>query len=188
MRSAVTAMPEGSAVPAWIRETASTIQTGAALRNRDQAGVWIAASASQVRGDLRRARVEHWYQQGKALCHALILCRYRVEHLDIDAPPTDHARHVPDPTAPPERSLRLLQEQVQTLGVESAAWQARRRPIERLCSLNDLQAFLADPAHAADKEPLEGIIARAQTVGLPDGLPCIRLRWDTVSGDIEHAT
>ena len=202
MRSAVTALPAGGPVPAWIRETAAAIQAGANLRNLDQAGLWIAASESEIRDDLRRARLEHWYQQGKALRYALILCRNRVDRLanDIGAPSRLHGaplhdtgltgpddpQDAPAATTPPQ-TLRVLREQVEILGGEIAAWRARRRPAERLCSLRDLQAILADPKHPAEKEPLEDIIVRAQTAGLPSALPCIRFRWDTVSGEIDRA-
>ena len=172
MRSAVTALPPGSAVPSWIRETATAIQAGAALQDRDQASIWIAASAPQIRHDLRRARIEHWYQQGKALRYALILCRNRVERLatefrtplpsdpapsntapsdaaESDSPQSQIGRpepaQSPNDLAAPTQALQLLQEQVQILSLEIATWQARRRPAERICSLHDLQGFPRGP-------------------------------------------
>lgn len=107
MRSAVTALPPGSAVPFWIRETATAIQAGAALRDRDQARIWIAASAPQIRHDLRRARIEHWYQQGKALRYALILCRNRVERLATEFR-TPSPATLPPATPPPAMPRRVV--------------------------------------------------------------------------------
>ena len=189
MRRAVTALPLGGAIPPRIRETAAAIQPGAALRNREQAGIWLAASESQIRDDLRHARIEHWYQQGKALRYALVLCRNRLQRLAdhfAAAPQREPAEGHEEPAGPP-RTLRVLRDQVHLLGLEVTAWQARRRPAERICSLHDLQRFLADPQHAADKEQLDRIIGRAREAGLPPALACVRFRWDTVSGEVERA-
>ena len=172
------------------------MQTGAELRDREQAGLWLAASESRIRLGLRDARVEHWYQQGKALRYALILCRNRLEGLAQQvagsAAPPDPARESRETAATPSladapAALELLREQVGVLGVEIAAWESRRRPVERVCSLRDLQAILADPRHPADKQQLESVVARATNVALPPSLPCVQLRWDAVSGQIDRA-
>ena len=173
MRSAVTALPPGSAVPSWIRETATAIQAGAALQDRDQASIWIAASESQIRHDLRRARIEHWYQQGKALRYALILCRNRVERLatefrtplpsdpapsntapsdaaESDSPQSQIGRpepaQSPNDLAAPTQALQLLQEQVQILGLEIATWQARRRPADASAACTTCKASSRTPS------------------------------------------
>lgn len=190
MRDAVTALPGDAALPAWVSETLATIRPNAPLRDRDHASLWLAASESHIRGCLREARVEHWYQQGKALRYALILCRNRLELLarEVAAPQPPNASPTRDP-APPSgpAALQLLREQVNVLDAEIAAWQARRHPVERVCSLRDLQTILADPKHPADKEQLESVIARTRAVRLPPTLPCVRLRWDAVSGQIDRA-
>ena len=196
MRAAVSALPAGADVPNWVRETALAIQAEADIQDSEQAGRWLTASESQVRDDLRRARVEHWYQQGKALRYALVLCRNRLERLAeqfgdaLQAPSglaPESAPESPEETGEHPRALRVLREQVDVLGVEIAAWQARRRPRARVCSLRDLQRFLADPAHPTDKEALERVIRRAEAARLPAGVPCVRFRWDTISGRIERA-
>ncbi|PZC47618.1 MAG: hypothetical protein DK306_001089 [Chloroflexi bacterium] len=196
MHDAVTALPSGGAVPPWVNETVASMHTDAELRDRDQAALWLAASESRIRLGLRDARVEHWYQQGKALRYALILCRNRLEGLARQvagsAAPTDPAPESHDAAQTPDladapAALELLREQVGVLGVEIAAWESRRRPVERVCSLRDLQAILADPRHPADKQQLESVVARATSVSLPPSLPCVQLRWDAVSGQIDRA-
>lgn len=133
----------------------------------------------EARAQLHDARLDFWEAQGKMLRYTVVVVRNRAARYRDAAAEGWYAQAA-------ELADSLMQ---QAEAVEEALtdWASRRRPVRQRCSPAALERILADPDHAADKEHLERILARAQAAHLPRDQDCIALQWDAVTGVVQRA-
>ena len=142
LRAALAAIDAASPLPGWVGDACDALGDDAAPATSKRPSAGSSRRRPPSRTTSARPALEHWYQQGKALRYALVLCRNRLESLGQEmqtAPP-------PGPPAAP-RTLAMLRDQVRALAEEIGLWQQRRTSVARICTLLDLERLLADPAH-----------------------------------------
>ena len=140
----------------------------------------LAELEASIKIRLREARLATWHEQGKMLRYALVLLQNRLDDVQADLAHEDH-------DAAMEQTFALLQMQMDSLRMNIAQWEGRRDTATVVCNLEEIRRLVADPRHDADKEHLEWIISQAQAAELPEALVCIRLQWNTVSGEVLEA-
>ncbi len=134
-----------------------------------------------VKTSLQDERERHWHQQGKMLRYSLIILGNRVAGLEASILEAPLGEAEAD-----QFLLARLVSQRETLRTVIDGWEQARSASD-VCSLAQIQAFIDDPYHEADKEHLERIVERGRRSELPLSLSCILLVWDAVTGEIASA-
>ena len=138
-------------------------------------------AGAAVKTSLQDQRERHWHQQGKMLRYSLVALGNRVERLEASI------LEAPLGEADGDQFLLVrLENQRETLRTVIEGWEQARSASD-ICSLTQIQAFIDDPYHEADKEHLERIVERGLRSELPSSLSCILLVWDAVTGEIVSA-
>lgn len=138
-------------------------------------------AGTAVKLSLRDLRERHWHQQGKMLRYSLVVLGNRVEGLEASILEAALGEADRD-----QFLLLRLQNQRETLRTVIEGWEQARGASD-ICSLTQIQAFIDDPYHEADKEHLERIVERGFRSELPSSMSCILLVWDGVTGEIASA-
>ncbi len=174
--------PADEPVTGWLADECRVFDSAAPLESGTATAMRLAAMEPALKERLTGARRDAWYEQGKTLRFALVLLENRLcsvrEELEglaeADIPLT-------------QRPMQLLETQMDSLRANLAEWESRRRRSTATCSLAELERMIADPYHAADKEHLERVAARAREADLPQAGISIRLEWESVSGEVLSA-
>ena len=181
-RSELRDCPGNEALPAWLADGCRALDPDAPLDDREALLERLEALGEALKHDLREARLDAWYQQGKMLRYSTVLLENRLDTLAVEL----EARGA-DKDERGERVRVLLRTQLEALRENLRQWERRRGARPMRCTPAELEPLIADPQHDADKEALEEVVAQAQAAAGPAGQARIRLSWDLVTGEVYSA-
>ena len=174
--------PTDEPVTGWLADECRVFDSETPLESGTAMALRLAAMEPALKERLTGARRDAWYEQGKTLRFALVLLENRLSSV------REELEGVAEAESPrTQRPLQLLETQMDSLRANLAEWESRRRRATATCSLEEMERMIADPHHAADKEHLERVAARARNADLPQAGICIRLEWESVTGEVLSA-
>ena len=127
-----------------------------------------------LKDELRSAREDAWYEQGKVLRYAMVVVENRIAVIEEELGESGD-----------EQALRLLEglrSQVGALGSAIASHDGTPPTSSLICSPAEIRTLIDNKQHIAEKEALEAILERAMDSELSETQPCIHLSWNAVTG------